>query len=201
MLRVQTYSSKFYDSSGNKEDGTPKGTFYGPAFYISVFLGFYLLISRAVDLLFVFLPKHWLARKGIMQKLITPGNIQAESRMKRGASYKVLEMVNNALSCRPGYNNNNNSDSSTSSSIRRSAASRRAASSDHSTSSTSPTEKALMNYNLSLVTKEPAGGIVWAWKRVFTGKIYSEEGIWLHGECKHIGNTGWHTLVHDDLPH
>jgi hypothetical protein len=183
---VQTYQSKFYDSSGNKEGESQKGTFYGPAFYISVFLGFYLLTSRAVDLLFVFLPKHWLARKGIVQKLITPGNIQAESRMKRGASYKVMAMVNNALSCRPGYNNNNNNnnkntnDSSTSSSVRRSAASRRAAAADHNTSS--PTEKALMNYNLSLAVKEQVGGIVWAWRRVLTGKIYSEEGIWLHGE-------------------
>jgi hypothetical protein len=143
-------------------------------------LGFYLLISRAVDLLFVFLPKQWLAREGIVQKLITPGNIQAESKMKRGASFKVVEMVKNALSCRPGHSNTSQDSS-------RRSASRRASASSHTSSS--PTEKALMNYNLSLSVKEQVGGIFWAWKRIITGKIYSEDGIWLHGEYRPFRET------------
>jgi hypothetical protein len=111
--------------------------------------------------------------------------------MKRGASFKAVQMVNNALSCRPGIYNTHDSSS------RRS--SRRASASNLTNSS--PTEKALINYNLSLSVKEQVGGVFWAWKRIFTGKIYSEEGIWLHGE--YIGKRGGSIvciLLHVDPP-
>jgi len=37
----------------------------------------------------------------------------------------------------------------------------------------------MLNYVLSGEQIEDAGGIVWTWKRILTGKLFDTEGIWL----------------------
>jgi hypothetical protein len=178
---AQALKTQFFDTTGNKDYAEADGTVdeydrnenVGGAFYVlSLTLGFVLLSFLIVDLGVVIIPSEWLAKNPFISNLSTPASLWAESVQKRAASFKVTKMLLNALS------------------LHRST--------EHPTVTSGTSESkaayhaelyahAISNYHAQESKTEKVGGVFWAWRRILDGRIFSEEGIWLHSRLV-VGN-------------
>jgi hypothetical protein len=144
------------NTTGCYEDYVVADDYYGATFYLSVILGTCLLVSQFVDVLLVLAPKRWLDEKGLVQRFVVPGTMRQETAGKRAASYRMKHLIDNALSviCDPSLRS----------------------SSEMATKEISILERFLLQPKKF----EPVGGLIWAWKRIWNGSMFVEEGIWLN---------------------
>jgi hypothetical protein len=127
--------------------------YYGATFFLSVILGMCLLASQFVDFLLVVAPSRWLDNKGLVQRFVLPGTVRQEAAGKRAASFRMKHLIDNAL---------------TVGSL--------GSSSEMATKETSILERFLL-----LPKKfETVGGVIWAWKKIWNGSMFVEEGIWMN---------------------
>jgi hypothetical protein len=123
----------------------------GLHYHLSVLLGFWLLSYQLLDLIFILIPKHWLRKHAFLQRLITPGSIEQEQRMKVAADYKVRKMISNARALHPDASSNG----------KRSM-------------SESLTVQAALNFQTQDGETEQVGGIAWTWRRIVNGTLFTE---------------------------
>lgn len=135
-------------------------------FLLSLVLGLVLLISQVVDIVSIFAPEKWFQQGGgFLQALVTPGCVRQDRASKKAASYRISQMLNNSLVvCED--------DKTATTQI-----SSRGIGLGKKESNLSPMERFLL---LPKET-ETVGGIIWAWKKIWDGSIFVEEGVWLNG--------------------
>ena len=138
--------------------------YYGASYFLAIILGITILSSQGVDIVLMFLPQRWLDGNGLVQRLVLPGTLRQERAGKEAASFRMKQFLQNALDIvydKTIASSSNNSGGFTSKI-------------DHATT-------VLERFLLLPVKTESVGGVIWAWKRVWDGTIFNEEGIWLNG--------------------
>jgi hypothetical protein len=184
-LIFQSVETEAFDTSGNKdkhgteicdgdiecikactqdpdrchEEYVVANDFMGSAFYLALFLGCTILLSQLVDVILQLTPRVWLDRNGLVQRLVLPGTIRQERAGNQAASLRMQQFLTNAFDIF--------SDSSFLSSSKSENATKRVTS-------------ALERFLLLPVKTERVGGVFWAWKRIWDGTIFSQEGVWLN---------------------
>lgn len=109
-----------------------------------------------MDLVLVLTPKQWLDQNGSVQRFVLPGTVRQETAGKRAASFRMKHLIDNALSVI--YD----------SSLR-------------SSNEAATKESSILERFLLLPKKvEPVGGVIWAWKKIWDGSIFVEEGVWMN---------------------
>jgi cytochrome c-type biogenesis protein CcmE len=138
----------------------------GATYYIALLMGLCLLAFQVVDVLYFVLPKKWLQSRSYLRFLVTPAGIRQEAMMKKAAAVRMSKVLDNALAlCGPNENVSP-------------AKSEPGQSSRAGKTSTLPTlERFYMQPNQA----ETIGGVLWAWRRIFNGSMFVEEGIFLSG--------------------
>jgi len=118
------------------------------------FCGFFVVLSHLNQIIGSTLRKYNLStRNSFMQYLLTPGGNMAEAGLKQSASYKVNNMITNALEIvKNGQGNDNVMDTYFG--------------------------RALLSYSKQGKQFESSGGIFWTWKKCFNGDLFQKEGIW-----------------------
>jgi len=144
------------NTTGCYESYVAADDYYGATFYLSVILGMGLLLSQLVDVVLVLTPSSWLDENGPLQRFVLPGTVRQEIAGKHAASFRMKHLMENALSV------------------------------IHDTNMVSSKEmgaissKILERFLLLPKKFEPAGGVIWAWKKIWNGSMFAEEGIWLN---------------------
>jgi hypothetical protein len=124
----------------------------------------FILLSQAVDVVLMFLPQRWLDGNGLIQRLVLPGTLRQERACEEAASFRMKQMLENALDII--YDKTIAPTSKDTQGLTPKA-----------NSATSVLERFL----LKPVKTESVGGVMWAWKRIWNGTIFTQEGIWLNG--------------------
>jgi hypothetical protein len=138
-------------------DTYKKGAF--TVFYIgSVILGVVLMAFQVLELMRVLLGDKFWQEHPKLQRYSIGGSIRMETSIKSAAVFKVNQMVQNALEI-------HNAASIEASTISVRASSKR---------------NAMFHFQKLEHQTVPAGGILWAWKLLKNGTLFSEEGVWLH---------------------
>ena len=185
----QTYRTMFFDTSGNKDILSECLDEYGEVilddfgeattcvhtydrrndlcaalFWLALILGLLLLASKVVDLLSFLVPKDWTwsRKSSLLEELVVPASVRQEKCSKAAASFKISRLLDNALEIgghkRPSKSTNG---------------------SVHLSLQKSSTPVSTMERFLLLQERrEVVGGFWWAWKRIFNGSIFVEEGVW-----------------------
>lgn len=130
------------------------------AYIGAAFIGSLLLILQLFSLTGEFISLDWLKKYSWLEAILTPMQ-RMERHTKRAARNKISLMVENALL----YHVPLMSAGGSALNSKRSGMNENAA---------------LLNFQMTGVKTENSGGIVWAWKRVFNGSIFVDEGVWLH---------------------
>lgn len=133
--------------------------YLGSTFFLALFLGCIILLSQAVDAILQLTPRSWLDEYGLLQRLVLPGTLRQERVGHQAATLRIKQFLTNALGV---FNDSSSTSSSNSDKITRRAT------------------NALERFLLSPVKTESVGGVLWAWKRIWDGTIFSQEGIWLN---------------------
>ena len=147
--------------------------YYGAAYFLAIILGASILVSQSIDVVLMFLPRNWLNGNDLIQRLVLPGTLRQERAGQHAASFRIKQFLQNALdiiydkSIASSSNNSNGFTAKTSSS------SGFVPKTNHATS-------ALERFLLLPVKTEKVGGVMWAWKRIWNGTIFTQEGIWLN---------------------
>lgn len=141
----------------------PANDWWGFAYWLGVILGSSLLMMQVVDLVLALSPQGWFNKNGLIQRLVLPGTVRQERAGMQAATYFMSGLLRNALDI---VNDKSTINSSTKSM-------------DISISKNCETS-ALERFALLPVKKEIVGGILWSWKKIWDGTIFSEEGIWLN---------------------
>lgn len=142
--------------------------FFGTTYYFAMLLGFILVLSLLVDLLVHFMPEHWRGDSKWFGTLVRSGGLFQEGAARKSASRRVTEMLKNALSM--SY------------------------SCEKGTSRASTSRLAMERFFLSYQTTEECGGIVWTWKKIFNGSIFTQEGIWFSSRLLTVNFVQWMVL-------
>lgn len=112
-----------------------------------------------MDVILQLAPRRWLDGNGLVQRLVLPGTIRQERAGYQAARLRIRQFLTHALGVL----------------------------SDQSLITSSDTDNlakhpnnALERFLLLPVKTERVGGVLWAWKRIWDGTIFSQEGIWLN---------------------
>ena len=118
-----------------------------------------MLLSQVMDLFLQLAPIRWLDGDGLAQRLVRPGTMRQERALQQAAKIRIKQFLTNALEV---FND------------------KLWISSSNSDNLTKHPKGALERFVLLPVKTEKVGGVLWAWKRVWDGTIFSQEGIWLN---------------------
>lgn len=138
--------------------------YYGASYFLAIILGISILLSQGVDIVLMFLPQRWLDGNGLVQRLVLPGTLRQERAGKEAASFRMKQFLQNALDI--VYDKSIATSSTSSSGF---------------TSKGDRTTSVLERFLLLPVKTESVGGVIWAWKRIWDGTIFTQEGVWLNG--------------------
>ena len=128
---------------------------------LPLILGSVLICFQIKSLIQILLPESWYKKdSSLVRGLLVSGMARKERRTKRAARWKINSMVQNALELH---------DKALSLSIRKSSSFGGAAYGN-----------AMLAYDAAKHDKERLGGIVWTFKKMWSGAISQEEGVWLH---------------------
>ena len=138
---------------------TTKYEGYYVAHYWSMIIGLCLISLQVVTMVRILLPTEKLLAMEArwIDRLLTPGLAKMECKTKRAAAFKTNNMVRNALEMHIPIHGAQSSGAVMSSYGR-----------------------ALLNFRTQEDVYERVGGFMWAWRKIFNGTIFTEEGIWLH---------------------
>lgn len=127
--------------------------------YTMMVCGAILILLSVQNLLDRLIPKHWIEDKSILKQIFSGGgNVAMEGYMKQAAAYKINHMIRNAMAIHKEADFEYGGGSQTESSYGR----------------------ALLYFLKKTDEHEEVGGFFWAWKRLLTKKLFTEEGIWLN---------------------
>ena len=105
--------------------------------------------------------------------LLVPGMAKSEMLTKQAASCKMAKMVTNAVALHEG--------TMAGSSLHRSNKEPMSSTIDAAGSTgVSGYGDALLNFHATVDDRESYGGVIWCWKSMWKGTIWSEEGVWIH---------------------
>lgn len=119
----------------------------------SMLLGLFTLLFHFSHVLDMLLPTRWTQRNKWTTAFFGSDGVKAEARIKRAASHKINLMTSNALELAEIKNKD--------------------------VVLETHFGQGLMAFANSGKSFEPAGGIVWTWKRIFNRTAFNQEGIWL----------------------
>ena len=154
-LQPETCADKYVASSD----------YYGASYFLAIILGFSILSSQSVDIVLMFLPQCWLDGNGLVQRLVLPGTLRQERAGKEAASFRMKQLLQNAVDIV----------------FDKTLASSPPNDLKDFTSKPDPATSVLERFLLIPIKTESVGGVVWTWKRVWNGTIFTQEGIWLNG--------------------
>jgi hypothetical protein len=137
--------------------------YYGATFYLSIILGFVILSSQFVDILLVLTPRRWRDGNDLIQRLVLPGTVRQQRAGKQAASYRMKILIQNSLDVING------------------ATMLASSANSNSLDAVDRESSILERFLLTPKTTEAVGGVSWAWKRIWNGTLFTEEGIWLTG--------------------
>ena len=126
---------------------------------MTLFLGCTILLTQFIDVVLQLTPRRWLDGNGLIQRLVLPGTIRQERAGHQAANLRIKQYLTNSLDV---FNDMSLISSSNSDNL------------------TKRPNNALERFLLLPVKTERVGGVLWAWKRVWDGTIFSQEGIWLN---------------------
>lgn len=119
--------------------------------------GALLLLFALQNLLARIIPAHYIENNLVLQKVFWSGTIAMERNMKQAASFKMNQLVKNARNVHSkaefetGVGPQSNSYGC-----------------------------ALLSFTKMENETEETGGFIWTWKRMWNGRLYREDGIWLN---------------------
>ena len=161
----------FFDTRRQAKD--PIGDF---EFSFILTLGIFLMLIQAKALLLMLLPQSF-ARKGRMSSLafiLVPGMAKAEMATKKAARFKISKMITEAMALHEG--------TLAGSSLHTSLKAKNNPLKDSNPFATGVNGygDAMLNFHAIADDHESYGGVLWCWKGMWKGTIWSEEGIWIH---------------------
>jgi hypothetical protein len=121
-------------------------------------IGVILICFQIIELIRIFTPSRFIYSIPRWKHVLRPSAFALERATKLAAANKVERMIQNALVIHE----------STSTPIR------------SGLSSNTAMASTLLVYQVKEHDVEPCGGIIWAWKKIYNGTIYNDEGVWLH---------------------
>lgn len=149
----------FFVETKNPLFNTTKYGGYYVANLWSLMIGICLILLQMMTIVRILLPTKILMQKnaGWIDRLLTPGLAKMECKTKRAATFKINNMISNALEIHA---------------VKPARITSVAAMSSYG--------RALLNFRTQEDLHETAGGFIWAWAKILNGSIFTEEGIWLH---------------------
>lgn len=140
--------------------------FYGTSYYLALGLGCILVLSQVIDVLLLTVPQQWKEGNSWVKSILRPGGRRQERVGQKAACHRMKSMLQNALSISDdgtkGHRSNSNRNM-----------------------------HAIERYFLVHQTTENCGGVMWAWKKIFNGSMFSEEGVWLSSRLLTINFVQW----------
>ena len=127
---------------------------------VNITIGCALLLIQVFNLIRMAIPDRVFSRNKFLTLLFRGSGVKAEFGIKQSAQYKVHSLVKNA------YELHVENDSSFPEPFER--------------TKMSTSASVLLNYNKVQAKHQRRGGFVWSWGQVLSGKLNSEQGIWLH---------------------
>jgi hypothetical protein len=147
--------------------------FFGVAYVLAIVLGFSILLCQGIDMVLTLLPRCWLNGNGLIQRLVLPGTLRQERAGKQAASFRMKQVLQNALDIIYNKSIASSSNNSDGFSAKMSSSSGLVTKANQETS-------VLERFLLLPVKTETVGGVIWSWKRMWDGTIFTQEGIWLN---------------------
>jgi hypothetical protein len=150
--------------------------------YISVvLLGCILILFKLKALLFAFLPRSVWEKTLFRNYMFKSGMAHAEQCTKQAAAFKTNRMVSNAL----GHHQGARIESTRVKITARSS----------TKAGTSSFGIALLNFQATSHLREPAGGVVSAFRSMWNGSLFNEEGVWIHSRLYATNLTQWFLAI------
>ena len=128
---------------------------------LALILGLILLLFQLKVLLVIVVPDHWYNQKAWIRRFLVSGTAKKEARTKKASRFKITAMVNHAF--------NMHDMPLSKSSARLTTGPRGNACGD-----------AMLAFDSTINDREEIGGILWTFQNMWNGKIFDEEGVWLH---------------------
>mmetsp|Transcript_3330 Transcript_3330/g.3674 ORF Transcript_3330/g.3674 Transcript_3330/m.3674 type:complete len:928 (-) Transcript_3330:725-3508(-) len=174
-VAVFIFLPKFYEFDANVSSGDQDANIFSTNMEesypgmarILIPLGVLLSLIQIKNIIAIVISNEKLSKNRFLARLFLGSNVQAEFRIKQAASYKVNQMISNAYTL-----HKEDEKSSRQTSVKKAFKT--------TTTEVSTQESALMNFTKISEKTEEIGGLIWAWKEVFTGSLQTKEGIWLH---------------------
>ena len=161
-LAISTVASYFYQRefffADTRRNDDPVDQFLCG---LVLFLGLLLMTLQLKVLLMIVVPETWYARAPFFKRFLVSGTAMKERRTKKASRCKVAAMVRDAMEMH----------------VQKLQSTRSAARiMSHSVSY----GNALLNFEATRNDREQVGGILWAFRKMWDGSIFEEEGVWLH---------------------
>jgi len=128
---------------------------------LALLLGFILLLFQLKVLMVIVVPDHWRNQRAWIRRYLISGTAKKEARTKKASRFKVTAMVNNAFHMHDMPLSKSSS--------RLTMGPRGNACGD-----------AMLAFDSTINDREELGGILWTFRNMWNGKIFDEEGVWLH---------------------
>lgn len=142
--------------------------FFEFVYILVITLGAIAMMYQLQTLLFIIMPSGLWAKFPGREIFLVPGIAKAERSTKQAAEFKAQKLIYNALCHHEGTLTDSSGkilhDTGT---IRSSGAG-------------GAFGKALLHFQATSDLKEWTGGILWSFRNMWNGKIFKEEGVWLH---------------------
>jgi hypothetical protein len=133
--------------------------FYGVSYFLAIILGFTMIVSQGVDFVQLLVPQSWLDGNGSVQRFVLPGTVRQERSGTQAASFRMKQFLQHALDISHSKTLISNSNKLANNKLER--------------------KTTVLERFLLLPRKaEKVGGVFWAWKKMWNGTAFTEEGIW-----------------------
>lgn len=170
-ILAYVFEFQFIFINTNRDETNPTTVFQ---YTVILVLGCVLLLFQLKALFFFFVPKANVASGGMLSFLailIVPGMAKAENATKQAASFKADKMVSAAIALHEG---------TLAGSSLRSSTKRIDINDPTAGTEVNGFGDALLNFHATVDDREYYGGVIWCWKSMWNGKIWIEDGVWIH---------------------
>jgi hypothetical protein len=124
-------------------------------YILALFGGFLLLLAELRILVQISIPRGLWERFNTLQKLLIPGTIQLEAKVKLASSFKVNRLVRNANIIH------------------------KSSSVEAFNESETTFGRALLSFSKASDQTETIGDSLWVWRKLLKLELFEEEGVWL----------------------
>ena len=165
------FEFQFIFINTNRDETSPSAVFQ---YNVILVLGCVLLLFQLKALFFFFVPKAAVSSGGMLSFLailVVPGMAKAEKATKQAASFKADRMVSAAIAHHEG---------TLAGSSLRTSTKRNDINDPTASMEVNGFGDALLNFHATVDDREYYGGVIWCWKSMWNGKIWTEDGVWIH---------------------